>query len=169
MKPNNNHHINHKTKTKTKTKTTNGPCLGSFLKYFHGMDMVVELKTGRRIHGILESVDDAMNMTLENVRPWSATTTSTTTTTTTTTSNNNSSTNSQRWRGDELPTALPLPSTRNHDDVSIPMIVTSSMHIRGPTIRYIHFPDHVDLSLLVRTGMEREKAATNKYRRGQRK
>ena len=120
--------------------------------------MVVELKTGRRIHGILESVDDAMNMTLENVSPWSATTTS-----------SSSSTNSQRWRGDELPTALPLPSTRNHDDVSIPMIVTSSMHIRGPTIRYIHFPDHVDLSLLVRTGMEREKAATNKYRRGQRK
>lgn len=43
------------------------------------------------------------------------------------------------------------------------------VHIRGSTIRYIHFPDHTDLSGVIRGGIDKEKAATNKYKRGLRK
>ena len=40
------------------------------------------------------------------------------------------------------------------------------VHIRGSTIRYIHFPNQTDLSGVIRSGIDREKAAANKYKRG---
>lgn len=43
------------------------------------------------------------------------------------------------------------------------------VHIRGSTIRYIHFPNHTDLSGVIRSGIDRERAAANKYKRGLRK
>ena len=43
------------------------------------------------------------------------------------------------------------------------------VHIRGSTIRYIHFPDDTDLTSLIRSGIDRERAAANKYKRGLRK
>lgn len=43
------------------------------------------------------------------------------------------------------------------------------VHIRGSNIRYIHFPDDCDLSLTIKSGMDRERAAANKYKRGLRK
>ena len=38
--------------------------LGSLLKYMEGYEIIVELKTGKRIQGILQSVDDTMTMVL---------------------------------------------------------------------------------------------------------
>jgi small nuclear ribonucleoprotein (snRNP)-like protein len=43
------------------------------------------------------------------------------------------------------------------------------VHIRGSNIRYIHFPDDADLTGLIRSGVDRERAAANKYKRGLRK
>lgn len=43
------------------------------------------------------------------------------------------------------------------------------VHIRGSTIRYIHFPDNIDLTGVIRSGVDRERAAANKYKRGLRK
>lgn len=40
------------------------------------------------------------------------------------------------------------------------------VHIRGSTIRYIHFPNQTDLSGVIRSGIDREKTAANKYKRG---
>jgi small nuclear ribonucleoprotein (snRNP)-like protein len=38
--------------------------LASLLRYMEGYEIIVELKTGRRVRGMLVSADDNMNMTL---------------------------------------------------------------------------------------------------------
>ena len=43
------------------------------------------------------------------------------------------------------------------------------VHIRGPTIRYIVFGANIDLAGVIKAGKERERAASDKYRRGIRK
>ena len=107
--------------------------LCSLLHYFIGVELSVELKTGRIYHGTLSTADEYMNLTLDD-----ATTTTTTTTTTT-----------------------------NKQPANTGPLLTS-VHIRGPTIRYIHFPDDLDLTRVIRVGMDRERSATQKYRRGKR-
>ncbi len=42
------------------------------------------------------------------------------------------------------------------------------IHVRGPSIRYVHFPDNADLPKLVKFGLDRVKAAKEKYKRGKR-
>ena len=39
------------------------------------------------------------------------------------------------------------------------------VHIRGPLIRYIHFPPRADLSRLIKDGTDRERRARDKYKR----
>ena len=43
------------------------------------------------------------------------------------------------------------------------------VHIRGPSIRYIVFGANVDITGVVKAGRDRERAASDKYRRGVRK
>ena len=43
------------------------------------------------------------------------------------------------------------------------------VHIRGPSIRYIVFGANVDLTGVIKAGRDRERAASDKYRRGVRK
>lgn len=43
------------------------------------------------------------------------------------------------------------------------------VHIRGPTIRYIVFGANVDVNGVIKAGRDRERAASDKYRRGIRK
>lgn len=45
----------------------------------------------------------------------------------------------------------------------------SMVQIRGSKIRYIHFLDHADLAVVVKQGMDRERSASQKYKRGIRK
>jgi len=45
----------------------------------------------------------------------------------------------------------------------------TSLHIRGPSIRYIVFGAGVDLAACVRAGRDRERAAGDRYKRGVRK
>ena len=95
--------------------------LASLLRFFEGMELAVELKTGRTYRGVLSSADEYMNLTLDDA-----------------TVDSNQS-------------------------------IALHVHIRGPSIRYIHFTDDADLPGLVRSGIDRERAAANKYRRGIRK
>lgn len=44
----------------------------------------------------------------------------------------------------------------------------SMLHIRGASIRYIIFPKRVDLSKLIKLGMDREREAKDRYARGKR-
>ena len=39
------------------------------------------------------------------------------------------------------------------------------VHIRGPLIRYIHFPPRADLARLIKDGTDRERRARDKYKR----
>ena len=59
------------------------------------------------------------------------------------------------------------------DDVSVSNSKEPSrlahVHIRGSNIRYIHFPDDADLHGSIKSGIDRERAAANKYKRGLRK
>lgn len=41
--------------------------------------------------------------------------------------------------------------------------------IRGSTIRYIHFPNRLDLASVVKQGIDREQNATKRYKRATRK
>ena len=43
------------------------------------------------------------------------------------------------------------------------------VHIRGPSIRYIVFGANVDITSVIKAGRDRERAASDKYRRGVRK
>ena len=148
--------------------------LGSLLKHFEGIEIIVELKIGHRIRGLLTSADDCMNLILENPIQESP---------------------SPQYGGkicdgndrDEpgKPSAV---NGKGDYSSSISMGVeeghqkewhtilgnnegksSNSLQIRGSKIRYIHFPDNADLGGLVKSGVERERAAKNKYRRGKRK
>ena len=102
--------------------------LSSLLRYMEGMELIIELKTGRRYRGTLSSADDAMNLGLEN------------------------------------PSEEGQETSQNSDTNDMFM-----MNIRGSNIRCIHFPDNADLKGTVSSGIERERAASNKYKRGKRK
>eukprot|EP00934_Nitzschia_sp_Nitz4_P005584 Nitzschia sp. Nitz4//scaffold28_size193895//19993//20373//NITZ4_001624-RA/size193895-processed-gene-0.4-mRNA-1//1//CDS//3329545859//5574//frame0 len=124
----------------SKEKKPFGKSLGSLLHFMEGMEVIVELKTGKRHRGILTSADNFMNLTIEKVdapRTLEA----------------NASSCDTQDNGDYFP------------DIDI----TCSMDIRGPSIRYIQFPDNVNVSTVVRSGVERERIASNKYKRGKRK
>ena len=110
-----------------------------------GIELVVELKTGRRIRGILSSADEAMNLTLEGAEEEGGPV------------NNQSQESNNEGH----------PGVASFEDITSE--IQSSMTIRGPTVRYIHFPDNADLTSLVRVGIDRERAASNKYKRGKRK
>jgi hypothetical protein len=41
----------------------------------------------------------------------------------------------------------------------------SILHVRGSTVRYIHFPPHLNLVSTIQQGWNREKAGQRKYQR----
>ncbi|CAJ1925362.1 unnamed protein product [Cylindrotheca closterium] len=98
--------------------------LGSLLKYMEGMEVIVELKTGKRIRGTLLSADNDMTVTLDNPQKDSP-----------------------------------------EDEIEL----LDNIHIRGSTVRLIQFPDNADLKGTIAAGIDQEKAAVNKYKRGKRK
>ncbi len=167
--------------------------LGSLLKYMEGIEIIVELKTGQRHRGILLTADEYMNLTLENVEESSRsqvvsskqdyssidasisrlTTTSTDITRATTTTNTTVSTAVARAAKDlswstSTDTVTSTDRTMTREQVA-GMTIYSCLDIRGPTIRYIQFPDNADVTTLVKTGVDRERMAARKYKRGIRK
>ena len=96
-----------------------------------GMEVIVELKTGKRLRGTMSSADDNMNLTLEQTI--------------------------------NQPDSLVIEKDRN-----LLATLETSIHIRGSNIRCIQFPDNADLRASVSSGMELERTAANKYKRGKR-
>lgn len=97
------------------------------------MEIIVELKTGKRIHGILSSADNNMNLELEQ------------------------------------PEKSESPTQGYEEGAELNEIFSSTIHIRGSNIRCIQFPDNADLKGQIASGVDREQAAANKYKRGKRK
>ena len=50
-----------------------------------------------------------------------------------------------------------------HDEIS------KLLHIRGSNVRYVHIPSNVNIPSMIRDGLDRERSARNKYKRGLRK
>lgn len=107
--------------------------LAPLLRYFVGIDLIVETKHGRSFRGSLISADQYMNLVLK--------------------------------RADKKQTeATPTAAVTDEQGE-----VFEWVHIRGPTIRYIVFGANVDLAGVIKAGKDRERAASDKYRRGIRK
>ena len=113
--------------------------LGMLLRHFIGLEITVELKTGRIYSGTLNDADDFMNLVLEKAE----------------------SETSTSKLVDTSSDSQVSPSAAILDEIDYKLI-----HIRGPRIRYIHFPDNADLPRLIRLGLDRAKAAKDKYARG---
>lgn len=128
-----------------KSKKKTGPApknLGMLLRHFIGLEITVELKTGRIYSGRLNDADDFMNLILEKVQ-------------------SEISASKSPFVVDTNSNSQVSPSAAILDEIDYKLI-----HIRGPRIRYIHFPDNADLPRLVRQGIDRAMAAKDKYARG---
>lgn len=127
--------------------------LTPLLRFFVGLELRVELKNGKSYHGFLHDSDDDMTVTLS----------------TSYTSSSNTDENmleSTRDTGDSTDNrGSNIPCTNNQQ---LGEFQFSKMHIRGSSIRYIQFPDNADLPLLIKIGMDRKRAAHDKYARGKR-
>jgi small nuclear ribonucleoprotein (snRNP)-like protein len=119
--------------------------LGSLLPYFIGMELTIEQKTGRLYTGTLSAADDAMNLTLDDATL---------------------ATSARRRSSSSGP--LINSNTRSTADTTVTPTF-AIVHIRGSTIRYIHFPDKVDLAVVIKQGMDRERSVAQKYKRGVRR
>ena len=126
--------------------------LSSLLRYMEGMEVIVELKTGRRYRGTLSSADDAMDLILDSCSEEGKQTSSSSSQEGKSTTSNNNNDDDQEEKNIFKPSSL-----------------DAMMNIRGSNIRCIHFPDNADLKGTVASGIERERAASNKYKRGKRK
>lgn len=130
-------------KQQLQTRKPTHRTLGALLKYFVDMPLRVELKSGRMYSGTLSSAEVNMSLTLTDVVQVSP------------------------------PPSREPQTTLATNSLAAPPVneakVLSLVQIRGSTIRYIHFPDHVDLATVVKAGIQREKEARDKYKRGVRK
>lgn len=114
--------------------------LPSLLTYFEGHSLTVELKTGRTYTGVLKSGDQFMNLVLNSFR--------------------------------RVCNKTSQPSDREGIESSSPSIEAEDydlVHIKGSNIRYIHFPPNLDLQLVCKQGLERERKGQEKYQRVKRK
>eukprot|EP00984_Skeletonema_dohrnii_P029312 scaffold19803_cov108-Skeletonema_dohrnii-CCMP3373.AAC.2 len=109
--------------------------LAPLLRYFVGIDLIVETKHGRSFKGALISADQYMNLVLKRV-------------------------DKKKQQGATTTTATSITDGQE---------VFDWVHIRGPTIRYIVFGANIDLAGVIKAGKDRERAASDKYRRGIRK
>jgi small nuclear ribonucleoprotein (snRNP)-like protein len=123
--------------------------LGSLLPYFIGMELTIEQKTGRLYTGTLSAADDAMNLTLDDA---------------TLATHKGAGVDRSGSRSSSGPL---INSTTDTTATITPIFAI--VHIRGSTIRYIHFPERVDLAVVIKQGMDRERSVAQKYKRGVRR
>lgn len=157
--PNNDSSSSSRAKERRKRNKT----LGTLLRHFVGMKLGIELKTGRIYYGTLSSIDPDMSVLLLDA---------------------SSSSSKNRSSCQKEPS-----SSITYDDSVIHSTVTSQpqqsrsstntkwLHIRGSKIRYIHFLSNgssssdktQSLSGIIQQGLDRERNAMQKYKRGIRK
>ena len=125
-------------------KARRGPgvtSLSPLLRHLIGLSIIVELKNGKSYKGTLFSSDASMNLVLRLVQL-------------------------QKYDTTHQDTILETTSDRMNNLMPIDFEL---MHIRGSMIRYIHFPYDADIPTLIRAGLDRERAAVDRYKRGKRK
>jgi small nuclear ribonucleoprotein (snRNP)-like protein len=145
--------------------------LCSLLRHYEGMELIVELKTGRMYRGTVASADEYMNITLDDVEDARGIG-----------GGGACGTKNDNDDSEDPPNTYPSSEKKDYSSTSvaaseaaaagprnIPIPILSSLYIKGPKIRYIHFPDNADLSALIRRGLDRDRAAANMYNRGKRK
>ena len=120
-----------------------GPAtLSPLLRHLRGLVVTVELKSGRSLRGILDESDSFMNIVLRKEAHAD------------TTARNNAGVGGAN--------AAFGTGIGEDDDDDRPF---DKVHIRGPLIRYIHFPPRADLDRLIKDGTDRERRARDKYKR----
>jgi len=134
-------------KSKQNPQNTNFTNLAVLLRHFVGLELTVELKNGRIYRGQLYEADDYMNLIIKNVNVNHAST----------------RTSTSIDHHDDILNTVTADSSNPLESIDYQMI-----HIRGASIRYVHFPDNADLPKLVKQGLDRVKAASDKYARGKR-
>jgi small nuclear ribonucleoprotein (snRNP)-like protein len=148
--------------------------LAPLIRHFTGLHLTVETKSGKHYRGELKEADDYMNLVL-----------SCTPTTKRTLSNvsdsrqkdipiyhKEASTNSPIKSEEESYRIVHIPIGRQEASKNPPIKNEEKsyrmVHIRGPSIRFVHFPDNADLPALIRMGINRKRTVENKYARGKR-
>ena len=138
-------------------KTTKS--LGTLLKFFIGLNLMIELKNGKIYNGILNDADDNMNLVLrygmQNMSSdaiWRH--------------ESSGKSTSATGKGTSASASASASARSSLNDDA--MLDYELVHIRGSSIRYIHFPDNTDLPKLVKLGLDRVKAAKDRYNRGKR-
>lgn len=121
--------------------------LGSLLKYFEDMPLRIELKNGRIFRGTLDNAETNMSLTLRDAVQM---------------------TPPQRGTIQKKSSAS-ASSQEDEKEKAYNAPILPLLQIRGSTVRYIHFPDQVDLAGVIQAGIHREKQARDKYKRGVRK
>jgi len=125
--------------------------LAPLLRHFTGLHIIVELKNGRSYRGFLKAADNYMNLVLH----YASTSVSSSV-------NNESSDTNQYNVAYERHSSQGLKETLDPEEYEL-------LHIRGPSIRYVHLPGDANLQALIKEGLNRERGALDKYRRGKRK
>jgi small nuclear ribonucleoprotein (snRNP)-like protein len=117
-----------------------GRTLGGLLRHLRGAELTVELKSGRTVRGTLVDGDGgSMGLVLADAAVVAVWTRS----------------------GGGASAAKPPPPPKNPATMAL-------WQVRGSSVRYIHLPN-TDLAATVRRGMDRERSARQKYKRGVRK
>lgn len=177
--------INDKSAIDDKKKKAPTKCLPSLLRYFIDEELTVELKSGQMIRGVLSRSDEQMNVTLESAVMLTSQVRTRQCSTATRNSQSPPPENGQgrpstdwddititslnEWRPD-YPLQSPLITTSHNSSLLASQEINLSVvQIRGSKIRYIHFPDQLNLSATIKKGMDRERSALQRYQRGIRK
>lgn len=161
-----------------------GPGLRSIaplLRHLAGLYLKVELKNGRVFYGILRSCDDFMSVVLQNAQQmrnqeWASTFKRPKLEESGASSSFSTPNNSKKLQKTNLDT-IGAPNWQSKNNINensdhgenLSPHDYDLLHIRGPTIRYIHLPQDVNIPGLIREGIDRERAAMDKYKRGKRK
>lgn len=138
-----------------KIKSSSGETiLSPLLRHFVGIDLLVETKQGRTFRGRLREADAYMNLVLARNNSRSAQQLAT----------GGSQQGLQQLIVNNEVVDTPLGNNDVESEEEFDLV-----HLRGPIIRYIVFGPDVDITGVIKAGRDRERAASDKYRRGIRK
>eukprot|EP01083_Nonionella_stella_P009709 27837_1 len=129
--------------------------LPSFLRHLSGVEVAVELKTGLSIRGTLVSADHFMNLVVAKSGGGDG---------------GDDADHPRKKRRKRVGEGEDAKGKEVDEDCEVVLFSDfDQVHVRGPLIRYVHFPDDLDIPAMVRAGQNRERAAVDRYRRGKRK
>ena len=143
----------------TRKKKRQATSLAPLLHFMEGSELAVELKNGKVYRGTLQSADAFMNLVLHQVHSQGG---------------DSSAAATFIHRSEDISAAVTTTTTSStHSDPpdeELSLEDYDLVHIRGPTIRYIHFTEiGLDIPAKIKEGQNRKRAAEDRYRRGKRK